>query len=74
MALHVGHYRPRYGDVPIIESLELLATEKINDEMVVSLVAGFEALKAFDRCKGWTDSLKTHAEELRVRTQDPQAV
>ena len=30
--------------MPISESLELLATEKINDEMAATLAAGFEAL------------------------------
>ena len=44
LALHVGHYRTRYGDVPITESLQLLATEKVTDEMAVTLASGFEAL------------------------------
>jgi hypothetical protein len=44
LALHVGHYRIRYGDVPISESLELLATEKITDEMAATLASGFGAL------------------------------
>ena len=44
LALHVGHYRTRFGDVPISESMELLTTEKITDEMAATLAAGSEAL------------------------------
>ena len=40
----MGHYRTRYGDVPIEESIELLATEKVTDEMARVLASGFESL------------------------------
>ena len=33
LALHVAHYRKRYGDVSIEESLEMLRTETVSDEM-----------------------------------------
>ena len=50
LALHVAHYRQRYGDVSIEESLELLRTEKVSDEMAKVLADGFgvlvEVLKA----------------------------
>ena len=50
LALHVAHYRRRYGDVSIEESLEMLRTEKISDEMAKVLADGFgvlvEVLKA----------------------------
>ena len=50
LALHVAHYRQRYGDVSIEESLELLRTEKVTDEMAKTLADGFgvlvEVLKA----------------------------
>jgi len=32
-ALNVAHYRYRYGDVSIAESLEMLRTEKVGNEM-----------------------------------------
>jgi len=32
LALHVAHYRARYGDVSIEESLEMLRTETVSDE------------------------------------------
>ena len=44
LAFHLGHYRIRYGDLPTTESLHLLTTEKITDEMAVTLVSGLEAL------------------------------
>ena len=44
LALHVGHYRTRYGDVPIEESIELLAAEKVPDEMARVLASWFGAL------------------------------
>jgi hypothetical protein len=50
LALHVAHYRQRYGDVSIEESLEMLCTEKVSDEMAKTLADGFgvlvEVLKA----------------------------
>jgi len=50
LALHVAHYRQRYGDVSIEESLEMLRTEKVCDEMAKTLADGFgvlvEVLKA----------------------------
>ena len=44
LAFHLGHYRTRYGDVPTTETLHLQTTEKITDEMAVTLVSGVEAL------------------------------
>jgi hypothetical protein len=44
LALHVGHYRKRYGDVPITELMQLLQAETITDEIAATLAAGFEAL------------------------------
>ena len=44
LALHVAHYRQRYGDVSIEESLEMLRTEKISDEMAKTLSDGFGVL------------------------------
>jgi hypothetical protein len=50
LALHIAHYRQRYGDVSIEESLEILRTEKVSDEMAKTLADGFgvliEVLKA----------------------------
>ena len=51
LALHVAHYRARYGDVSIEESLEMLRTDKISDEMAKVLADGcfgvlVEVLKA----------------------------
>lgn len=31
LALHVAHYRQRYGDVSIEQSLEMLRTETVSD-------------------------------------------
>lgn len=44
LALHVAHYWQRYGDVSIEESLEMLRTEKISDEMAKKLADGFRVL------------------------------
>ena len=56
LALHVAHYRQRYGDVSIEESLELLRTEKVSDEMAKVLADGFgvliEVLKALGTPEG----------------------
>ncbi len=56
LALHVAHYRQRYGDVSIEESLEMLRTERISDEMANTLANGFgvlvEVLKALATPKG----------------------
>lgn len=50
LALHVAHYRQRYGDVPVEESLEMLRTERVSDEQAKLLADGFgvlvEVLKA----------------------------
>ena len=50
LALHLGHYRTRYGDVPIDESLAMLRTETVSDEQAKVLADGFgvlvEVLKA----------------------------
>jgi len=56
LALHVAHYRQRYGDVSIEESLEMLRTEKISDDMAKTLADGFgvlvEVLKALGTPEG----------------------
>ena len=56
LALHVAHYRQRYGDVSIEESLEMLRTEKVSNEMAKTLADGFgvlvEVLKALATPKG----------------------
>ena len=44
LAFHLGHYRTRYCDIPTTESLHLLTTETITDEIAVTLVSGLEAL------------------------------
>jgi hypothetical protein len=48
--VHLGHYQTRYGDVSIEESLQMLRTEKVSDEMAKTLADGFgvlvEVLKA----------------------------
>ena len=44
LALHVAHYRQRYGDVSIEESLAMLRTEKVSDEMAKTLADGFGVL------------------------------
>ena len=44
LALHVAHYRQRYGDVPIEESLEMLRTETVSDDVARVLASGFGAL------------------------------
>ena len=52
LALHVAHYRQRYGDVSIEESLEMLRTERISDEMAKTLADGFEVLVEVLRALG----------------------
>ncbi len=56
LALHVAHYRVRYGDVSIEESLQMLRTEKISDEQAKILAHGFavlvEVLKALGTPEG----------------------
>ena len=56
LALHVAHYRQRYGDVSIEESLEMLRTEKVSDEMAKVLADEFgvlvKVLKALGTPKG----------------------
>ena len=44
LALHVAHYRQRYGDVPIVESLEMLRTETVSDAQAKILTNGFGVL------------------------------
>ena len=44
VTLHVAHYRQRYGDVSIEESLEMLRTEKLSDEQAKVLADGFGVL------------------------------
>ena len=56
LALLVAHYRARYGDVSIEESLQMLRTEKISDEQAKKLAHGFavlvEVLKALEAPEG----------------------
>ena len=56
LALHVVHYRQRCGDVSIEQSLEMLRTEKVSDEMAKVLADGFgvlvEVLKALATPEG----------------------
>lgn len=44
LALHVSHYRARYGDVSIKESLGMQRTEKISDETAKTLADGIGVL------------------------------
>ena len=50
LALHVAHYRQRYGDVSVEDSLEMLRSENVSDEQAKVLAEGFgvlvEVLKA----------------------------
>ncbi len=54
--IHVAHYRTRYGDVSIEESLEMLRTERVSDEQAKVLADGFgvlvEVLKALGTPEG----------------------
>ncbi len=54
--IHVAHYRQRYGDVSIEESLEMLRTETVSDEQAKVLADGFgvlvEVLKALGTPEG----------------------
>ena len=54
--IHLGHYRTRYGNASIEESLQMLRTEKVSDEMAKTLADGFgvlvEVLKALGTPKG----------------------
>ena len=56
LARHVAHYRQRYGDVSIEESLEMLRTERVSDEQAMVLADGFmvlvEVLKALGTPEG----------------------
>ncbi len=56
LALHVAHYRARYGDVSIEESLEMLRTETVSDEQAKTLADGFgvlvEVMKALGTPEG----------------------
>ncbi len=70
LALHVAHYRQRYGDVSIEQSLEMLRTEKVSDEMAKTLADGFgvlvEVLKAQIRGDSVHPSaLSVHADATR---------
>ncbi len=44
LALHVAHYLQRYEEVSIDESLEMLRTERVSDEMAKTLADGFAVL------------------------------
>ena len=44
LALHVAHYRRRFGDIPVDESLTLLKIEKLDDDTARNLADGFEVL------------------------------
>ena len=37
VVLDLAHYRANYGDVSVEESLEMLRTEKVSDEMAKTL-------------------------------------
>jgi hypothetical protein len=56
LALHVAHCRAQFGDVPIEESLEMLRTEKISNEMAKVLADRLwvlaEVLKALGAPEG----------------------
>ena len=56
LSLYVSHYRQRFGDVSIEESLEMLRTEKLSDEQAKVLADGFvvlvEVLKALATPEG----------------------
>ena len=44
LALHVAHYRQRYGDVSVEELLEMLCTDTLSDEQAKVLAHGFRVL------------------------------
>jgi hypothetical protein len=44
LALNVAHYRSRFGDLPLEESLNLLATETIDDDQARWLADGLETI------------------------------
>ena len=44
LALNVAHYRSRFGDLPLQESLNLLATETIDDDQAKWLADGMETI------------------------------
>jgi hypothetical protein len=56
LALHIAHYRQRYGDVSIEQSLEMLRAETVSDEMEKTPADGFgvlvEVLKAMGSPEG----------------------
>jgi len=73
LALHVAHYRARYGDVSIDESLEMLRTEKISDEMAKTLADAFGILVEVLKALGTPDDMHSpdqlpacHRSGLRV--------
>jgi hypothetical protein len=56
LALHIAHYRQRYGDVSIEQSLEMLRAGTVSDEMEKTPADGFgvlvEVLKAMGSPEG----------------------
>ena len=62
LALHLGHYRTRYGDLPTTEPLHLLTTETLTDEMAVTLVSSVEA------------SVEEHGYSMCTRRTGPRRV
>ena len=44
LALHVAHYRRRYDDIPVDESLALFKVEKLDDDTAKTLADGFGVL------------------------------
>jgi hypothetical protein len=44
LALHVAHYRQRFGDVSIEDFLEMPRTERVNDEQAKEFADGLGAL------------------------------
>ena len=58
LALHVAHYRQRYGDVPIEESLQMQRTERVSDEQAKVLAHRFRVLVEVPTASGAPQ--KTH--------------
>ena len=44
LALNVAHYQIKFGELPLEEKLAMLNIEKPNEQQLVMLVAGMEAL------------------------------
>ena len=46
LALNVAHYRSKFGDLPVSKSLDLLATETIDDEQAKRLADEMQTILA----------------------------